>query len=340
MLNKTKRIGLFYVAFKWVVLAIYLPVLILNIYNKSISSFFVYTLILFIIYNSLSLYFIKRNKFINLVVFVQPYFDILFVTLITIGRGGLISDSYILYFIILNIYSAVDNNNSPFIFCLASMLLYGLSCFTYTAESEFNVSILVTRLFYFPIAALTAAFISRQSRTIKKDLIKEKYNARIDPLTQIGNRLMLKDILLKYKKIDRIKNKENLGILIIDLDDFKKINDSLGHKNGDEVLRTAANIINESLNSSSLAFRIGGEEFLVLLENCNPQKLYFFGEKIRKEIKNTYFKAGNRTFSVTVSIGGVICSTESFETAMKIADERMYAAKQQGKNKLVIENKK
>jgi diguanylate cyclase (GGDEF)-like protein len=121
---------------------------------------------------------------------------------------------------------------------------------------------------------------------------------------------------------------------MIDIDDFKQVNDQYGHLVGDEVLRSVGHCINGIVREMDLAARYGGEELAIILPNSNIENAYMTGERVRKAIKKLNFDG----FSVTVSIG--VSSTDSKtintpESVIKKADEALYRAKESGKNKTI-----
>lgn len=168
----------------------------------------------------------------------------------------------------------------------------------------------------------------------KSDIITEA--TTIDELTQLYTRDVF--VVTLQKNIDEsIRTQSPLSLLMIDIDDFKKINDQYGHQKGDEVLRKIGYCINLIVREMDMAARYGGEELVVILPNTDIEEAYTIAERIRESINKLDF-AG---FSVTVSIG-VAESHGSKETntpdaLVKQADERLYNAKEAGKNQTVQE---
>ncbi len=156
-----------------------------------------------------------------------------------------------------------------------------------------------------------------------------------DELTGVYNRRGI--LQLAKKHIEENKHSDlYLSILIIDLDDFKKINDTFGHKMGDTVLKTTAQNIKSQLNDVSNVGRIGGEEFLVILITNNTNSNIKTANKILSKInKEKYFTNEKDSFSVSASIGMKHQSMdESLHDLMHAADSQMYKAKSLGKNQL------
>ena len=136
---------------------------------------------------------------------------------------------------------------------------------------------------------------------------------------------------------DHQKYGERFSLLMIDLDDFKRVNDTHGHPVGDVVLREAAQVLLASIRDNDLAFRYGGEEFSVLLPGTGIAGGRHVAERIRKALHDHVFEQGKRDLRLTVSIG---CATlpETAETVRDliiIADKRLYQAKRAGKDRVV-----
>ena len=161
--------------------------------------------------------------------------------------------------------------------------------------------------------------------------------AKIDPLTGVFNRRSMEIMLINQLSIAKIANTP-FSVAMIDIDDFKKINDTYGHLIGDCVLRNLAMIIRENLRKSDFVFRYGGEEFLVLLPFTDINSAKYVMEKIRKKIEENKFECEDLKIKVTVSIG-IAQYTErilSIDSLLDEADRKLYIAKKTGKNKVII----
>ena len=160
---------------------------------------------------------------------------------------------------------------------------------------------------------------------IKKDAIT-------DPLTQAYNRNYLRDLL---KNINIAKYQ----IIMLDIDHFKNINDSYGHKVGDNILRDIAVIIQNQIRSDDIFIRFGGEEFLLFIhkEASYATLAKHVAQRIRKKIQETTFRYDELSIHITVSMG-IACKPEHFKSineAIKHADEMLYVAKREGRNKVI-----
>ncbi len=160
---------------------------------------------------------------------------------------------------------------------------------------------------------------------IKKDSIT-------DPLTQIFNRNYLRDLLNDL-------NIAKYQIIMLDIDHFKKVNDSYGHKIGDNILHDISAIIKETIRNKDIFVRFGGEEFLVFIyrNNLDDRVAKGVAERIRKKIKETTFSYEELSINITVSMG-VTCTPEhskNISDAIKHADEMLYIAKKEGRNRVI-----
>lgn len=156
-----------------------------------------------------------------------------------------------------------------------------------------------------------------------------------DKLTQVYNRALLDSILYKSAKYSK-RHKLPISIIMLDLDNFKGINDTYGHLEGDRVLKTVASIIKSSIRESDYVFRYGGEEFLILLPNTDINGAVVVGEKNRRNIENFDFGLDRK---ITISCG--IKQIENYDNPyldIEQADKYLYIAKKSGKNRCICGN--
>ena len=163
-----------------------------------------------------------------------------------------------------------------------------------------------------------------------------------DPLTKLYNRRYLDHILPQLVALAKRRN-SNLGFLMIDMDYFKKVNDTYGHDAGDKILQTLSSIIVNSIRESDIPVRFGGEEFVIILNDIKSKEdLLKVAEKIRKNVEKTKFHTGKEYIKKTVSIGASLfpndCST-GWE-CIKYADLALYKAKNSGRNKVILYDEK
>ena len=166
--------------------------------------------------------------------------------------------------------------------------------------------------------------------------------ALTDSLTGLYNRRYLEvhlDKLLEKNKT----GKKSLAVLMLDIDHFKPVNDTYGHKAGDEALKIFAERLKDSLRSFDLVARMGGEEFVVILPDVSEQRTYIIAERLRKAIEQELFEVGapEGPIKITCSIGGTIIDFEEHTVVEVIerADKCLYDAKEGGRNCVVFEGK-
>lgn len=158
-----------------------------------------------------------------------------------------------------------------------------------------------------------------------------------DSLTHLLNRRYLPSILTKELIYAR-KNHIGFSILMLDLDHFKKINDTWGHDAGDKILQQASEYILRSVRAGDVVFRFGGEEILVVLVEITPEQALVVAEKIRSCIQEAVMRLPNtETTSITVSIG--IANYDGhpdYERIINLADTALYQAKNKGRNCIIV----
>ncbi len=140
-------------------------------------------------------------------------------------------------------------------------------------------------------------------------------------------------------EIERAKRfKTPVSLLMIDLDNFKKINDTLGHEAGDKVLQNIASVFADNIRQIDILGRIRGEEFCVLLPNTSQEDATVLAERLRLAVEQTTCLVRGLPVSVTVSIGLVSSNGDalSLDSLLSRADAAMYQAKDQGRNRIVI----
>jgi diguanylate cyclase (GGDEF)-like protein len=163
--------------------------------------------------------------------------------------------------------------------------------------------------------------------------------AIVDRKTELYNHsFFMKRLEEELARLRRYKGRTTL--LMLDVDHFKKFNDTYGHLAGDWVLKEVARAVRDEIRLEDLASRFGGEEFSVLLIQCDPDKAFIIGERIREAIQNRKVQYGNLELSVTVSIGVAHTSTETLvpDSASLIdrADKALYVAKRAGRNRTSV----
>ncbi len=177
-------------------------------------------------------------------------------------------------------------------------------------------------------------FVSTGKDVTEHMLLEKKFKkmASMDKLTQIANRSKF-DEIMKYS-IDRAKRyKVNLSLILFDIDNFKKINDTYGHLTGDEILKKIAKIGEKNIRKSDLIARWGGEEFMIIQPDIPKNQITVLAERLRKNIQNFDFPTVGK---VTASFGVTIFkNSDGVDSFLSRVDKALYKAKTSGKNKVV-----
>jgi len=181
-----------------------------------------------------------------------------------------------------------------------------------------------------------------------KEKIKHIENLlTLDPLTEVYNRRYIEEELkslfeeveaIKQNKERRTGKEDQLSIIFLDIDDFKKVNDNYGHEAGDIVLKEISGLIKKNIRSSDKVARYGGEEFIIVLVKASKEDAYQKAEHVRKLISQTKIKINTKDFlTVTVTLGVASLSNEkSIKELLNKADKVLYEGKKSGKNKTTI----
>ncbi|MHC8297281.1 GGDEF domain-containing protein [Pseudomonas sp. LB3P58] len=161
--------------------------------------------------------------------------------------------------------------------------------------------------------------------------------ATTDVLTQSSNRRHFFDCA--HREFEQARHQGTpLAFLLLDIDDFKVINDSYGHQEGDNVLQRLAESGRATLRRGDVFGRVGGEEFAAVFPGCAPDMAMQVAERLQREIQRLSFSHGEQTFGITVSQGltSLTAEDESIDSLFARADAAMYQAKHQGKNRIVV----
>ena len=160
--------------------------------------------------------------------------------------------------------------------------------------------------------------------------------ATLDALTNLNNRRQF-EIRLKQEIATTKRQKNPLCAMMIDIDFFKKVNDTYGHASGDIVLKTVASIIKQELRESDIPARYGGEEFAILLPYTHIDEAKIVSERLRSAVEKTQISLDKKNINVTISMGlAEFSQDETGEDLFKRADEALYQAKESGRNRVCI----
>ncbi len=170
--------------------------------------------------------------------------------------------------------------------------------------------------------------------SLAKEIIEE--NNGKDTLTNLLNRFYL-DTVLRQETDFSLHKGLVYGLVYLDIDHFKQVNDNYGHANGDTVLVKIAGVLINTVRTGDFVFRLGGEEFLVVLGDCNQHILNNVAEKIRRGVEKFDFTLDNgQVLNITVSLGTALHDGHpDYSHTMKLADTALYKAKENGRNQVV-----
>jgi diguanylate cyclase (GGDEF)-like protein len=207
---------------------------------------------------------------------------------------------------------------------LVSNFLAGLH---YSSTSIWAINLVMQGTSFLVVGLLIAS--------VRKSYLEAQEISRTDSLTLLLNARAFADEAGRVLALSR-RHRHPITLAYIDLDNFKAVNDSFGHDKGDEVLRSAADLLRRMLRGGDVIARIGGDEFVVLLPETGPDGARPLIERVRETFANT-LRIGAQT--VTASIGAIsfVEPPPNIEDLMRRADALMYSAKSGGKNQTKIE---
>lgn len=201
-------------------------------------------------------------------------------------------------------------------------------------KEQEKISNLKIRFLIYSILIITAFIFFQITR-----ISRLKKNNFIDQLTNVFNRKYLKKIL---ENLDKKNSKSiEIGVLMLDIDYFKKYNDNYGHIQGDYVIKSVAEILNSSIERGDCVIRYGGEEFLIILKNRNSLDLENIYMKIfkRLEEKNIPHKFSLVSDHITLSVGGaknIVKNSTDLSNLINDADSSLYQSKERGRNRFTL----
>ncbi len=250
-----------------------------------------------------------------------------------VDRGYTIVLSLLLALLIASVVTRVNSAFATSMMSLSTYFVYILIAY-YAMRFE-NLWLELIYPLIFSIAAFTLAYIVKY--LIKSRDFEQQYMlATTDGLTELYNhRYFQEQIRMQVEQSKRYSN--NFSLIIIDIDFFKKFNDTFGHQSGDAVLRQVAQTLKKNVRATDIVCRYGGEEMSIILPNTTKDEAFATAQKICNRVAEKTFKlTGNNETHVTISLG---VSTFPFDgdTAPKIieaADKKLYNAKNNGRNQV------
>jgi diguanylate cyclase (GGDEF)-like protein/PAS domain S-box-containing protein len=189
------------------------------------------------------------------------------------------------------------------------------------------------------ITSAVEVFGDNTPRLESRQRIKELENiALLDALTALPNRRYLEDQLeARFAEFQRLHMQ--FGVLMLDIDHFKKVNDTYGHDIGDDVLKMVSRTMEANSRPYDIVGRWGGEEFLAIVPNADEKILAMVAERYRMLVEKSVLLHQNQPIKVTISIGGAIVhKEESVSDLIKRADDNLYLSKENGRNQVTIQD--
>lgn len=273
---------------------------------------------------------------------IEPYA----IGLVSVGIVILVF-SYIPIHKVIAILPPGTTRRSWFLLMLQILFFVGGYVFyLYFSWGTFNnwQSLIVPLVFFF--GAFFVFFTSKLSlntaNAVRRVEILEKETIT-DPLTGVHNRRFLERKLIDEILIARDEN-QPLTIFLIDIDDFKKINDTFGHQIGDMVLRSITEVVDQNVRKTDTITRYGGDEFLIIAPNLAPESATIIAERVRSAVELHRIECPFETIDdleicLTVSVGVAICNDDKgcdVQELIRKADNAVYSAKEKGGNLVVI----
>lgn len=250
-----------------------------------------------------------------------------------VNRGYTIALSILLALFIASVVTRVSSAFTASMMSLSAYFIYILVAY-YSMKYE-NLWLEVVYPLIFSIAAFTFAYVVKY--LIKSRDFEQQYKlATTDGLTELYNhRYFQEQIRMQIEQSKRYNH--NFSLIIIDIDFFKKFNDTFGHQSGDAVLRQVAQTLKKNVRATDIVCRYGGEEMSIILPNTGKDEAFSTAQKICERVASKKFKlAGDKETNVTISLG---VSTFPYDgdnapAIIEAADKRLYNAKNNGRNQV------
>ncbi|WP_433945625.1 diguanylate cyclase [Paenibacillus sp. SN-8-1] len=218
---------------------------------------------------------------------------------------------------------------------LALSLVTSLATFYFTLHGNI-VAVLIPFSLLFTLAGMFTYYLLRYLRRSDDLLRMMKEAAHRDFLTGLHNPRAFKAFF--DSKVEASYSEPDVfSLLVIDIDHFKQVNDTYGHSAGDAVLSQLANVLRDTFHPGDYIARKGGEEFVVIVDDCGVDKVWQAAEKLRRNVENQIFVLPEgESICVTISIGASVYPDIDQEQLFEKADQALYAAKEAGRNQVCL----
>lgn len=338
-LAKFKRNMLY---FRWTILIFIIPAFLFNS-EFVISKNSVYlTILLTISYNTLIslLIVFSRPERVKKDIGIVFYVDVLLVCCISSILGGIQSDIFIVLLFIIAYYGISRDIASIVNITVFTISMYSIFTLGFERDrlNEFNYWRLISRNLFMLITAYGISLIITEVKKYDEMHKREFKLARTDKLTGLANRHYF-DQKLEEEALYADYARKPLNILMFDIDNFKKFNDTYGHIWGDKLLSMFGDIVMQNIRKTDIPVRYGGEEFIVIIGDLDMATVKGIGDRIRSQLEKQNLKMGNEDTKckVTVSCGIAQYPTHAkdIKEVVNYADKALYYAKEIGKNIVV-----
>jgi len=326
--------------FRWSSVVAILLLYFFNINTVSSRIAFLSVFSVSVLYNAIVSMYISKETFNEKRSPLIAYLDILLISFFCYHIQGIDSDLYVLYFLVIKYCVIFSDSANTIYISLFAITCYLLTCILHSIKSgeEIRWIRLIIKCLLIMLDAVGTSIIRKEIRMYNKLHRQEFRLARIDRLTGLANRRYLEQ-KLKEETTYADSSGGRINILLFDLDNFKKYNDTYGHILGDSVLFEFSRIIREVIRKSDVAVRYGGEEFMVLIRDIDIVIAKSVAERIRRKLeeRNICIKDQDNLIRMTVSCGIAQYPTHACDirTAIDCADKALYHAKKMGRNKVV-----
>ncbi len=250
-----------------------------------------------------------------------------------VNKGYTIALSILLALLIASVVTRVNSAFVASMISLSTYLIYIMVAF-YAMKYE-NLWLELIYPLIFSIAAFTVAYIVKYL-VKSRDFEQQYILATTDGLTELYNhRYFQEQIRMQVEQAKRYSS--HFSLIIIDIDFFKKFNDTFGHQSGDAVLRQVAQTLRKNVRATDIVCRYGGEEMSIILPNTNKDEAFSTAQKICNRVASKKFKlTGDKETHVTISLGVATFpfDGDSASAIIEAADKRLYTAKNNGRNQV------
>ncbi len=338
-LAKFKRNMLY---FRWTLLIFIIPAFLFGS-EHVVSKNSVYQIIaLTAIYNTLVTFlvlFVRPEK-VKKEISIVFYVDVVLICFISFILGGIQSDIFIVLLFIIAYYGISRDITGIVNITVFTIFVYSLTALLFARNSldEFNYWRLITRDLFMLITAYGVSLVIMEVKKYDEMHKREFKLARTDKLTGLANRHYF-DQKLEEEALYADYARKPLNILMFDIDNFKRFNDTYGHIWGDKLLSMFGDIVMQNIRKTDIPVRYGGEEFIVLIGDLDMETVKGIGDRIRGQLEKQNLNMDNedKKCKVTVSCGIAQYPTHSkdIKEVVDFADKALYYAKEIGKNIVV-----